>query len=270
MSGAGPTVAHAFTKGTLPPQQMLDALSEIATRCKNRGIQIIVDAESQHFQAGINLTTLQLMREFNREKNVVIYNTYQAYLKSTPDNVAKHMEAASKEGFTLGLKVVRGAYMLSDERSRIWDTKQETDDTYDGIVRGALCRQFKHIGDDSGSSVPFPSLNLFLASHNRASVLTAHKLRQQRVRAGLPTVPVAFGQLHGMSDEVSFSLLQERNEDGAAPHVFKCSTWGSMGDCIGYLLRRAVENRDAVLRTKDEFWALRSEAGRRARAMFSS
>jgi hypothetical protein len=52
--------------------------------------------------------------------------------------------------------------------------------------------------------------------------------------------------------------------------VFKCSTWGSMGDCIGYLLRRAVENRDAVLRTKDEFWALRREAGSRVRGLFSS
>jgi hypothetical protein len=36
-----------------------------------------------------------------------------------------------------------------------------------------------------------------------------------------------------------------------------------MGECMGYLLRRAVENRDAVLRTKDEFAALRREVRRR-------
>jgi hypothetical protein len=36
-----------------------------------------------------------------------------------------------------------------------------------------------------------------------------------------------------------------------------------MGECVGYLLRRAVENRDAVLRTKDEFTALRKEVKRR-------
>ena len=36
-----------------------------------------------------------------------------------------------------------------------------------------------------------------------------------------------------------------------------------MGECIGYLLRRAVENREAVLRTKDEFAALRAETRRR-------
>jgi hypothetical protein len=35
-------------------------------------------------------------------------------------------------------------------------------------------------------------------------------------------------------------------------------------------LRRAVENRDAVLRTKDEFEALRREAWRRVRAPFGA
>jgi hypothetical protein len=245
---------------------MLSALDEIATKCKSRGIQIIVDAESQHWQSGINLTTLELMRKFNTDGKAVIYNTYQAYLKSTPANVAAHLAEAQKDGFTLGLKLVRGAYILSDERALIHDTKQDTDDAYNGLAQGAL-RQ--HIGA-FGSTKPFPSVNLFLASHNRDSVLAAHKLRQQRIEAGLPTVPVAFGQLHGMSDEVSFSLLAERDENGGAPEVLKCSTWGTMGECIGYLLRRAVENRDAVLRTKDEFEALRREAWRRVRAPFGA
>ena len=66
-----------------------------------------------------------------------------------------------------------------------------------------------------------------------------------------------------MSDEVSFSLLAEKGEGGKAPEVLKCTTWGSMGECFGYLLRRAVENRDAVLRTKDEFSALKREVKRR-------
>jgi hypothetical protein len=245
---------------------MLSALDEIATKCKSRGIQIIVDAESQHWQSGINRTTLELMRKFNTDGKAVIYNTYQAYLKSTPANVAAHLAEAQKDGFTLGLKLVRGAYILSDERALIHDTKQDTDDAYNGLAQGAL-RQ--HIGA-FGSTRPFPSVNLFLASHNRDSVLAAHKLRQQRIEAGLPTVPVAFGQLHGMSDEVSFSLLAERDENGVAPEVLKCSTWGTMGECIGYLLRRAVENRDAVLRTKDEFEALRKEAWRRVRAPFGA
>ncbi|KAI8934831.1 hypothetical protein NX059_008512 [Plenodomus lindquistii] len=259
MTGGGLNVTEAFSKGDLPPQQMLDALDEIAVKCKQRGIQIIVDAESQQWQKGIGRTTLEFIRKFNTDGKAVIYNTYQAYLKSTPAVLAQHMAEAEKEGFTLGLKLVRGAYILSDDRSLIHNTKEDTDKAYNGIAQGALRRE---IGE-FGTSRPFPSISLFLASHNRDSVLSANKMHRQRTKAGLPTVPVAFGQLHGMSDEVSFSLLAEKGEDEAPPEVFKCSTWGSMGECIGYLLRRAVENRDAVLRTKDEFAALRAETRRR-------
>jgi hypothetical protein len=269
-TGGGPAVVAAFAKDELPPPQMLSALDEIAIRCKERGIQIIVDAESQHWQNGISRTTLELMRKFNTNGKAVIYNTYQAYLKATSASLAHHLAEAQKDGFTLGLKLVRGAYILSDDRSLIHDTKQDTDDAYNGIAQGALRQHIGVFGAEGPSAKPFPSVNLFLASHNRDSVLSAHRLRQQRIKAGLPTVPVAFGQLHGMSDEVSFSLLAERDESQKSPEVLKCTTWGTMGECIGYLLRRAVENRDAVLRTKDEFAALRKETWRRMKAPFST
>ncbi|KAF1943153.1 pyrroline-5-carboxylate reductase [Clathrospora elynae] len=245
-TGGGPAVSHAFSRGELPPQQMLDALDEIAVKCKERGIQIIVDAESHHWQQGIARTTLELMRKFNRDGKAVIYNTYQAYLKGTPAVLAHHMAETEKSGFTLGLKLVRGAYMLSDDRSLIHDTKEDTDNAYNGIAQGALRQQIGDFGASGSSSRPFPPVNLFLASHNRDSVLSANKLHRQRLDAGLPTVPVAFGQLHGMSDEVSFSLLADKGENEVPPEVLKCTTWGSMGECVGYLLRRAVENRDAV------------------------
>lgn len=242
---------------------MLDVLDEIATKCKERNVQIIVDAESQHWQKGIARTTLELMRKFNRKGKAIIYNTYQAYLKDTTEVLAYHMTEAERDGFTLGLKLVRGAYILSDNRSLIHDTKEDTDHAYNTIAQGALRQQIGMFGASGPSARPFPSVNLFLTSHNRESVLSAHRLHRQRLEAGLPTVPVAYGQLHGMSDEVSFSLLAEKGEGSKAPEVLKCTTWGSMGECMGYLLRRAVENRDAVLRTKDEFAALRREVRRR-------
>jgi proline dehydrogenase len=249
---------------------MLDALDEVAMKCKDRDIQIIVDAESQRWQTGIARTTLELMRKYNTDGKAVIYNTYQAYLKATAASVAHHLAEAQRDRFTLGLKLVRGAYILSDDRALIHDTKQDTDDAYNGIAQGAIRQHIAEFGSEGPDAKPFPSVNLLLASHNRESVMSAHKLRQQRIAAGLPTVPVAFGQLHGMSDEVSFSLLAERDENQNPPEVLKCSTWGTMGECIGYLLRRAVENRDAVLRTKDEFTALKKEAWRRIKAPFSA
>lgn len=261
LSGAGPSVTEAFATGQPAPQQFTDALEEICAKSKARSIRVIVDAESQHFQKGIATATLDAMRQFNRDGTAVVYNTYQAYLKRTPDVLAQHLEAADKDGFTLGLKLVRGAYILSDDRSLMHDCKQDTDDAYNDIARGAIRQQIGGFGAEGGK--PFPSVNLFLASHNRESVLGAHRLHQERTRQGLPTVPVGYGQLHGMSDEVSFSLLAERTGPSSGPEVFKCSTWGSMGECVAYLLRRAVENRDAVTRTSDEYTALKSEAWRR-------
>lgn len=225
-----------------------------------------MDAESQHFQKGIARVTLELMRKYNRDGFALVYNTYQAYLKSTPQTLATHLEAAGKEGFVLGLKLVRGAYIATDERSLIHDTKQDTDNAYNSIAQGALKQEIGKFGataDNNG--VPFPKVNLFLASHNKASLTLAHKLREQRLKDGLPTVPVGYGQLQGMSDDVSLSLLQLKGE--SPPDVYKCSTWGSMGECLAYLTRRAVENRDAVLRTSDEYNALKREFGRRLKSM---
>ncbi|RMZ71049.1 proline oxidase [Pyrenophora seminiperda CCB06] len=243
---------------------MLDALDEVAIKCRQRGVQIIVDAESQKWQQGIDRMALELMRKFNRDDGkAVIYNTYQCYLKGTAAVIEHHLAEAEKDGFTLGIKLVRGAYMFSDDRSLIHDTKEDTDNAYNSVAQGALRQQIGPFGASGPHARPFPSVNLFIASHNRDSVLSANKLHRQRLEAGLPTVPVAYGQLHGMSDEVSFSLLAEKGEDGKAPEVLKCTTWGSMGECFGYLLRRAVENKDAVLRTKNEFAALKKEVKRR-------
>lgn len=245
----------------------MEALDEIATRCQERQASILVDAESQHYQEGIFEVGIHLMRKFNRDGHALIYNTYQGYLKSTEATIAKHLALALDEGFTHGLKLVRGAYLASDKRSLIHDTKQDTDDNYNRIAQGALRQELGEFGAKNGR--PFPSVNLILASHNKESVMAAHHLHQQRLKAGLPTVPVGFAQLHGMCDEVSFGLLQLKKEGGSGPVVRKCSTWGTMGECLAYLLRRALENRDAASRTVSEYNALKAESWRRMTSVFS-
>ncbi|UNI17797.1 proline dehydrogenase [Purpureocillium takamizusanense] len=273
ITGAGPLVTDALAAGEPLPAQMLDALDEISTRCKAQRARILIDAESQLYQFGILQVGLDLMRKYNRGGHAVIYSTYQAYLKSTPASVARDLAAALDEGFTLGLKLVRGAYLSTDKRSLIHDTKEDTDAAYDAIALGALRQDLLGFSSSSSSSGveqqrteckgtqrrPFPSVNLFLASHNRESVVAAHELHRQRSEQGLPTVPVGFAQLQGMSDALSFGLLRL----GGAPEVYKCTTWGSLAECLGYLARRASENRDAASRTSDEFAALRAEARRR-------
>ncbi|KAG8159563.1 hypothetical protein KVR01_010200 [Diaporthe batatas] len=265
LTGAGRAVTAALAADETLPSQMLEVLDELCMECKKRNISMIVDAESQDYQVSIDNVTLELMRKFNQDGTAVVYNTYQAYLKKTPRNVVEHLTAAHKGGFTLGLKVVRGAYILSEERSFIHDTKEDTDQSYNSIAQGALKRQLGNVGRPGPDSVAFPSVKLLLCSHNKESLTEALNLHQDRMKNGLPTVPVAFAQLHGMSDAVSFSLLQHKIDGLPRPTVIKCSTWGTLGECLAYLLRRAVENKSAVMRTTDEHLALKQECWRRLR-----
>ncbi|KAL9947986.1 hypothetical protein ACHAP6_001155 [Verticillium nonalfalfae] len=235
----------------------MDVLHEICRRARSKNARIIIDAESQHYQKGIFLVGMELAHIYNRDGCARIYNTYQAYLKSTAATLDTHLKQAAEEGFTLGLKLVRGAYMSSDKRSLIHDTKQDTDNAYNAISQGALKCEIGRFGAPGG--LPFPSVNLFLASHNRESLMAAHKTHQSRVQLGLQTVQLDFAQLHGMSDDLSFDLVQMGARGDHTPGVYKCSTWGTLGQCLAYLMRRAAENRDAVSRSSDEYRALKKE-----------
>lgn len=255
-------VLEAFRTNKPVPAQMIEAMDEITQRVVQRKARILMDAEQQAFQNGIAELTLNLMRKYNRNGEAVVYNTYQAYLKSTPDTIATHLRLASDEGFTLGLKLVRGAYMGSDPRHLIHDNKSDTDTTYDHIVQSVLRRQFREFGGETGTT-SFPPTDLFLATHNKRSVVAAHHLHQSRLQERLPTVKVEYGQLMGMADSVSYGMLQLKSNNNVPPGVFKCLHWGTMGECLGFLVRRAMENQDAVSRTTAEHQALKAELKRR-------
>ncbi|KAE8374877.1 FAD-linked oxidoreductase-like protein [Aspergillus bertholletiae] len=270
LTGAGPQVMHALSSNQPLPEQMMLALQDICTRALERNARIFVDAEQQSVQSGIDAVALDLMRRYNRNGTAVVYNTYQAYLKSTPENLLSHLDIADKEGFTLGVKLVRGAYINSEPRYLINDTKLGTDDSYNAIAAGILRRQHGPFGVER----QFPSTELFLATHNKESALAADALYKERLAAGQPTTKVQYGQLLGMADEVSCRLLQLRDDSSqvaqkASPEVYKCLSWGTLGDCLSYLLRRAVENRDAVGRTTQEYFALKTESCRRRKVKCS-
>ena len=240
---------------------MMNALHDVCVRCREKNARVVLDAESQHYQKGIFLAGMVLAQVYNREGYALVYNTYQAYVKGTPDVLAKHLAMADEQGFTLGLKLVRGAYLASDQRSLLHDTKQDTDNAYNSISQGALKQQLGEFGRPGGR--PFPSVDLLLASHNRESLLAAHQTHQQRVQHGLPTAPLVFAQLQGMSDDLSFDLMRLESRPDGRPGFYKCSTWGSLRECLAYLMRRAAENRDAVSRTTNEYRALKGEVKRR-------
>jgi proline dehydrogenase len=271
LTGAGPVVIDAMTKGENPPRRMLEAMTQICNQASRQNTRVWVDAEQQVFQNSIDAWTIDLMRKYNRNGRVLVYNTLQAYLKDTPKNIARHLSLAQKEGWGIGIKLVRGAYILIEERGLIHDTIEDTHVAYNNIVQDLLSKKFLGISE----SEDFPHLQLFLASHNAHSIERGYQTWKDRTQKGLATIELEIGQLQGMADEVSCGLVQMRQQMGHPssrvsdtrkslyPRAFKCLCWGSTRECVQFLIRRVVENRGSLERTKVWLAGLKEELWRR-------
>jgi proline dehydrogenase len=267
-------VTAALALGQPPPPKLWKSILDICDVAARQGTRVWIDAEQQVFQSTIDAWTIALMRRYNRNGKAQVYTTFQAYLKSTRTRIARHLELAQKEDWLLGIKLVRGAYIAIEPRHLIHDTKAETDHAYNSIAHDLLNCSFP-------PTIPrgftLPRVQLFLASHNAYSVRKAYELHRSRVLDGLPTIPLEFGQLQGMADEISCGLLQLCHQDAGskdtgpevlvqvAPKAFKCLAWGSTGECMQFLVRRAVENRGSMDRASEWAEGLRRELRRRAR-----
>ncbi|CAF9929595.1 MAG: proline dehydrogenase [Alectoria fallacina] len=276
-SGAGRDAMRQLAAETLPSEAIEKATTEICDLAQARGVRLLFDAEQDAVQRGIDAWTLHFARRYNKTTlgKAVVYGTYQAYLRSTPMTLAKHLANAQQEGFTLGVKLVRGAYMGSDPRTLFWETKEDTDKAYNGMTEALLRRQWNGIlkpsSGEKGGKIP-AEVAFVLASHNHDSVQKAMAIRKEQTESGEVKIDLAYGQLMGMADEVSCELVMAAKARGAVtfektecagPKAYKYLVWGSVGECLKYLIRRAEENRDAVVRAKGTRMALRMELGRR-------
>ncbi|KAM5433508.1 proline dehydrogenase [Microsporum ferrugineum] len=247
-SGAGQGAVQLLEQGADVDPILGDALEQICARAKESNVRVCVDAEHYSQKKSIDAWTMDLMRRYNKDGETVIYNTYQMYLKDSPATLAMHLQRAKDEGFTLGVKLVRGAYINSDPRHVIFDTKEQTDNAFDEAAR-MLATQ--HIDDHSA-----PKISLVLASHNKESTSKIRALRQEQIRHGLPLADVIYSQLMGMADELSMSITQSTSDVDEDAQVYKYVVWGSTEECVMYLLRRAEENRDAIERSNASQTAL--------------
>jgi proline dehydrogenase len=295
-TGAGRQALYSLSERLPGSAALAQAIDEVCARAASRGVRLLFDAEQAAVQDGIDDWTLEYMQKYNTVPGrAVVYGTYQAYRKSTPRTLATHLTAAQQGGFTLGVKLVRGAYLGSDPRELFHDTKDETDAAYNSIARSLLRREWgpvlRPVGDaEKAGTATFPRVSMVLASHNAESVRRGRAICE----AGEAGIQVAFGQLQGMADEVSCELVSAKKAglSGSDPapaargdetetetaavagwrvrnartlDAYKYLVWGSTGDCMKYLLRRAHENRDAVQRTRAGRDAMWTEMVRRTR-----
>lgn len=273
------TQAVHFLKDRKQPSEYMDAaISRACDAAIAKSVRLLVDAEEQAVQHGIEDWIMKYQKYCNLRTSgrATMYGTYQAYLKSTPTTIAKHLAMAEQDGYTLGVKLVRGAYMKIEHRNLIWDTKEDTDACYDGIVEGLLTQRYNSMlrpAPESRSKEQLPPVNVIIATHNRESVQKAHLIRLQQAAKNEPRIELAYAQLQGMADEISCDLIGGLSSQNAGesttiqpaekPNVYKLLTWGSVQECMGFLFRRALENTEAVTRTKDSRSAMYAELWRR-------
>ncbi|CAD6441318.1 f20ddb23-c530-46e9-bfc4-cbc6bd1bc9ae [Sclerotinia trifoliorum] len=276
-SGAGPLALHALSNNLPPPPLVQESMHLLLNTALSQKARIWLDAEQQDLQHGIEKWTIDLMRIYNTGPKALLYTTMQAYLKATPANIFHHLQLAQAENWTLGIKLVRGAYIATEKRDLIHDTIQDTHAAYNSIAANLLEKSYPCI--TTNEKTAYPRAELFLATHNEESIKRAYSIQSSRIHQGKQTIELAFGQLQGMADEISCSLLQlRRNEKlynstvspdikmALKPKAYKCLVWGSTQECLQFLLRRVKENGDALGRTG--FWVrgFRREIWRRVRS----
>ena len=270
-SGMGPDAMKLMKKDVEPSERMLDAMNAVCTAAAEKNVYLLPAAEETWSLSGFQNWTIRMQRAYNIGGTSVVYSTYQAYLKSMPSIVEQHLELARKEGWTLCLKLVRGAYLASEERSKIYPTIEDTHAAYDGITEALIHRRPNQWIKTPAES--WPHINVVLATHNAETVRKAQALRRAQKANGEELTELSFAQLQGMADEVSCTLVAasraaDTDPEAVSEKVFKCTTWGSMFECLNYLLRRAAENKDAASRTADTRKASAAEIGRRFRSVF--
>lgn len=275
LTGAGHFVEQQLAIKSAPCARMKDALQVIFDAAKEKGVGILIDAEQNYIQAGIDSWALQAQEKYNHGKTV-IFNTYQAYLQSAPATLAQHLAFAHEKGFVLGVKLVRGAYFATDPHDIFWSSKADTDLAYDGIAEALIRRKYNNVLTlfhpqqelvKEGPNAQFPEINIVLATHNPISVRNAVRIWNEERLSSTRRADIAFGQLMGMADEISGELIitgRNANEEGdGGLRIYKYLPWGTVGECLGYLTRRADENRQAVERAREGRKAINMELRRR-------
>ncbi|TFK85682.1 FAD-linked oxidoreductase [Polyporus arcularius HHB13444] len=287
-------------------RELREDLAIICERAQARGIRITVDAEHSWYQPAIDAFTMDMMRKFNKlpkaghaswfgwSKPVeapsgtfqpLIYNTFQGYLRRTPEYLAQSIAAARAEGYSLGVKLVRGAYhpheieihrassasrasvttssprsgthdvsISPDNMPPVWLTKDETDTCYDSSVRMliSLVREDVEACKRTGSP---PSIGALFGTHNWDS---ANLVVDELVKQGLAK-NVGDGKVF-VSDEamqrVAVAQLYGMSDEltnhlveraqASAPFVLKYLPYGNLAEVMPYLSRRAIENKSVL------------------------
>ncbi len=241
---------HPLTEAeTAEWQRVRQRIFDICGAAAQCGVMVLIDAEDSWIQQPVDDMADDMMAAFNKER-CIVFNTFQLYRHDRLAFLEASAGKAKRNGYILGAKLVRGAYM-EKERKRaaemnypdpIQPDKAACDRDYDAAVLFCL-RHLEHI-------------SLFIGTHNEQSCMKAVVYMQEH-RIPADHDRVYFSQLFGMSDNISFNLAH------AGYNVAKYLPYGPVKDVIPYLMRRAQENTSVKGQTGRELVLISREVKRR-------
>ncbi|TDX10291.1 proline dehydrogenase family protein [Flavobacterium sp. S87F.05.LMB.W.Kidney.N] len=242
-------------KQTLTPTEqeewnrVVSRFDQVCSEAHKKDVALLIDGEESWMQDAADDLVTDMMRKYNKEK-AIVFNTLQMYRWDRLDYLKKLHDIAKVEGFYIGMKLVRGAYMEKENKraeekgyvSPICVSKQATDDNYDAAVNYML----DHLD----------TMAIFAGTHNE---LSSYKLMEMMAQKGIAKNDnrIWFGQLYGMSDNISYNLA----ENGY--NVAKYLPFGPVKDVMPYLIRRAEENTSVAGQTSRELSMIKAERKRR-------
>ena len=210
-------------------------------------VKILIDAEEFSVQKAIDDLAFEMMSLFNKEK-AIVYNTVQMYRWDRMDYLESILK--NKNEIIFGFKLVRGAYM---EKEREIAKKSNT--------KSPICVDKNATDLNFNNSVNFifenlSRINVVFGSHNEDSLLRVIDLMKNK-KINNNDKRIWFGQLYGMSDNISFNLASK------GYNVFKILPFGPVRNLMPYLIRRAEENTSVKGQTGRELQLILDELSRR-------
>ncbi|XP_042420283.1 proline dehydrogenase 1, mitochondrial-like [Zingiber officinale] len=248
-----PTEPHPLTETEENDLQLAARrLSAICQRCAQADIPLLIDAEYSSVQPAIDYLTYWAALKFNHGDRPTVYGTIQTYLRDSRERMMNAAEGAAAAGVSLGVKLVRGAYLSRETRlaaamaapSPLHGSIQETHRCFND------CASFMIERVSRGAAA------VVVATHNLQSAQAA-ALKAQELGIGKEDERVKFAQLMGMANGLSYGL---RN---AGFQVSKYLPFGPVEQVIPYLLRRAEENRGLLSASAADRQLMRKELSRR-------
>lgn len=229
--------------------RVIERFDKVCHAAHQKNVALLIDGEESWMQDAADDLVTDMMRKYNKQK-AIVFNTLQMYRWDRLDYLKKLHTIAKAEGFYIGMKLVRGAYMEKEIKraeekgypSPICVSKQATDANYDAAVIYMI---------DA-----LDTMAIFAGTHNEESSYQLMELMQQK-QLDKNDDRIWFGQLYGMSDNISFNLA------AAGYNVAKYLPFGPVRDVMPYLIRRAEENTSVAGQTSRELTLLKTERNRR-------